>query len=386
MRIGIDCRSIQDPQFSGVPNYTRALLRELVQLPRAQQHEFILRCNGSFLQSVQNASDPLNIGVSGPHITWQIGTQSNKWFSAKQLVGHIRPGAIERFFDTPVDVAFVPNMHFFPIADTQTPTVLTVHDLSHERYPEFHTLKSSLKYRLLRSSQYVDAAAEVIAVSEATATDLQELYTVDPQRIHTVYPGIPEQVVLSTEERKSIAHSLNLPEKYIFCMSTIEPRKNIGALLHAAEELRYRLPEYQIIVAGAAGWKSRSEHRRMRNTRRVRYLGYISEQEKAAVMHYATAFVYPTLYEGFGFPPLEAQRAGIPVIAGAHSSLSEVLGSSALFVNPLDTADIGRAIVRLAESTELQERFIAAGRKNVQRFEWRPAAEMTLRILEQAGS
>lgn len=370
MRIGIDCRSFQEPQPSGVSVYARELFRAILALPEAAQHTFVCFFSGARVSG--DAAFRAQLQQEFPHanIEWRFGRLPNKVFTAGTVLFGL-PSVQQMFGD--VDVVFVPNIHFFPFENCSIPIVLTMHDLSFERYPECFTLKGRLKPRVVRTRQFAQAAQHIISVSKNTKQDLQELYCVAADAVSVVHPG----VVSPTNEVSSTAR----PHQYIFSLATIEPRKNFPALLAAFKEVRRHNPEVELVIAGGRGWKSAKTIDRMQQQDGVEYIGYISEEEKWGLLSGAHAFVYPSLYEGFGFPPLEAQSVGTPVIVGRHSSLPEVLGNSALYADVLDVDSLARAMNHLLSDATLREQYVAAGKENAQRFSWEDAARKTLSVL-----
>lgn len=392
MRIGIDCRSLQEPEPSGVSAYTQETLRSLVRLPEAAKHTFVCFANGFGLQPETSLARRLREIANGPNVEWRMRRWPNKILTGSEMTLR-RPG-LEWMFGK-VDRAFIPNLQFFSYTDRRIPYVLTVHDVSFERYPDCLDMKGRLRHALVHPRAAVHAARAIVAVSEYTKWDVQNVYGVSPDKIHVVYPGAdamnasassgaaakgigPVSLRAHTECRPS-RESVTGP--YIAFVSTIEPRKNLETLLQAMQVVRKTHPDVQLVVVGRNGWKSKKVLQRMRQLPYVRYLGYSDEETKRAVIAHARAFVYPSVYEGFGFPPLEAQRLGVPVIAGAHSSLPEVVGESALLVDVLDVNSVARGIMHVLTDEPLRDHLKQTGIQNVQRFTWEKSARTLLHVL-----
>jgi glycosyltransferase involved in cell wall biosynthesis len=157
----------------------------------------------------------------------------------------------------------------------------------------------------------------------------------------------------------------------------------LGLLDAFARSTQLRALGYELVLAGASGWKSRTIMEAVERTPGVRYVGYIDRQDKAALYALADLFVYPSLYEGFGFPVLESMVAGTPVVTSNRSSLGEVAGDAAYYVDPMNTDDIARAMERLLGNTELRNMCIERGLTRVKKFHWRTAAEQFLSILSE---
>lgn len=371
MRIGIDCRTLQEGQPSGVSVYTRHAVDALLQLPQMQAHTVVLFVNAYHFSAPWITE--LQHTWSGPQVEWRIRRVPNKVVTVGEVLCGF-PSTQWMFGD--VDVIWVPSMQFFPVLRAPSaPVVLTIHDVSFLRYPDCLSVKGRLWHQLLYPKRFVRRAVHLIAVSEHTARDVEQSYDVPKEKISVVYPGLHAKV----DNRAATP----LVEPLIVSLSTIEPRKNIHTLLDAFEQVRVTHPTARLVVAGAAGWKSTPLIQRMNAQPGVEYRGYISEQEKAVLLLEASVFVYPSLYEGFGFPPLEAQQYGVPVVAGSHSSLAEVLGDSALRVDVLDVHSVSRAINHLLNDETLRAQLVARGLENVKRFSWEQTAEGIFAILQQ---
>ncbi len=397
MRIGIDCRSLLEPEPSGVSAYTRETVRALAQLPETASHQFVCFVNGFRLSHDAVLLSSLRKVADAPNVDWRVRGWPNKFLTSAEVFCS-RPHFDWMFGK--VDVVFLPNLQFFPRHDHSVPYVLTVHDLSFERYPECLDLKGRWRHRLLHPKMSARAAKRIIAVSEYTKFDVQSLYGISDDRIQVIYPGVAVGPVSAWPDRTASRGSLKratLARKagapatrrveqsttttYVAFVSTLEPRKNVETLLQAMEEVRKQHPQLDLVVIGRQGWNSAKLVKRLHALPYVHYLGYVDEATKRQVLAGAQAFIYPSLYEGFGFPPLEAQQHGVPVIAGAHSSLPEVVGESAVLVDVLDADAVARAIHHVLSDSALRERLIVAGHKNVQRFQWEESARRVLNVL-----
>jgi glycosyltransferase involved in cell wall biosynthesis len=359
MRIGIDCRALQEPFPSGVSVYTRELLTALWALPEAQQHTFVLFFSG---WSIDIAS--LKQEWRDAPVEWRVKRFPNKLLTAAHSVSRF-PSARWMFGD--VDMVFVPNLQFYPWRDNSVPYVVTVHDLSFERYRDCLSAKGRARHRLVQPRKMIENAACVITVSDHTASDVKTHYGIDAQRI---YPGLIQ----------STAYQESPTKKTLLSIATVEPRKNMDALLDAFAAVRQTHPDVDLVIAGGPGWKSRNTIEHMQQMDGVDYRGYVTDEQKQELLASATAFVYPSVYEGFGFPPLEAQQAGVPVLVGNHSSLPEVLGDSALYVDVMDVHALERGMLELLTDGALRDRLCAEGAQNVLRFSWKTSAQQVLKL------
>lgn len=373
MRIGIDCRSLQERYPTGVSVYTQQLLKAMLALPEAGQHTFVFFMNGYALRKEPERLRAIQSMFTHPSVEWRVRSLPNKIIPALEYVAS-SPSAEWMFGE--VDVIFIPNLQFFPVREMTTPTVLTIHDLSFERFPECLDLKGRLRHRMLQPRRFVEHAQKIIAVSDHTKQELVELYRTSAEKIEIIYPGLTP--VSATRE---LSASLDLPELYLLFISTIEPRKNVDTLLSAFEQVRVEHPDLHLVIAGAPGWKSARTMERIKHIPNVKWIGYVTEEQKQELYRRAALFVYPSLYEGFGFPPLEAQQYGVPVLVGSHSSLPEVLRESALYGDVLDVHSIARGIHHALTDTALRKALIIRGQQNVTRFSWQTAAQQTLNTL-----
>jgi glycosyltransferase involved in cell wall biosynthesis len=274
------------------------------------------------------------------------------------------------------DVMFAPN-YFLPrlLGAIARRRVITIHDLTYKRFPEL-LQKETLHNLEAHMMREIAAADGIICVSESTRDDLLKYYQVDPSRVFAIHSGVAEPA-------PGTRHSAPLPARYILFVSTIEPRKNLGVLLDAFENLK-RSGKYDgsLVVVGRIGWKSEEFVSRLRG-RDVHHLAYLGPAELQGVYRNAEMFVFPSIYEGFGFPLLEAMAHGVPTIAAESSSLPEIAGDAALYFDPRDAAQLESAIKRVVENHELRHALIARGRERVAQFRWETTAQRTVEVLQR---
>jgi len=222
-------------------------------------------------------------------------------------------------------------------------------------------------------------ADAIVCVSECTRNDVLEFYEVDPRRVFVIHSGIG----LRASGKRPPA---TRPEgRYLLFVSTIEPRKNLGVLLDAFERLRARgAYAGELVVVGKIGWKSEQIAPRLRAAG-IRHLDYLQTDELAEVYRSAELFVFPSIYEGFGFPLLEAMSYGIPSIAARSSSLPEIGGEAALYFDPRDSRELERTIERLLGDRALRDELASRGRKRAAQFRWEEAAAKTVEVLRRVG-
>lgn len=185
---------------------------------------------------------------------------------------------------------------------------------------------------------------------------------------------------------RKVQEKYNLPEKFVLFLGTIEPRKNIEAVIRAFDKASYEFPSYELLLAGGKGWNNKGIyeiHNKLKNKDKIRFLGYVEHEEKPALYKLASLFVFPSIYEGFGLPPLEAMACGTPVITSNASSLPEVVGDAGLMVNPYNINELVEAMKVMLSDAELRQRFIEKGLARAQKFTWERCAEKTLELIQQ---
>lgn len=267
------------------------------------------------------------------------------------------------------------------------PGVVTVHDLTAILFPEAHTFKvrwSQLPF--LRPS--FERARRIVAVSEATARDLAFHFPQCAERIRVVYSGIdPEFKPGDRREIAATRRELGAPEGYIFYAGTLEPRKNVGSLLDAWLALKAENQQMPpLVLAGPYGWGSERLARRIEELapEGVRYLGRVDRAYLVRLFQAARIFVYPSLYEGFGFPAAEALACGVPVVATNSSSLPEVVGDAGLLAEPGDAGALAGHIHRLLENPDKVAILAERGVRQAAKFRWERTAEEMERIFYEA--
>jgi len=312
-----------------------------------------------------------------------------------------------------IDVYF--NPHFFnaPVS-RKCRKVITFHDLSFVRYPEFFSWRKRLWQRfLIGAKKEAKTADQIIAVSESTKDDLVNLFKIKEEKIKVIYSGVGEQFkpicaiqersgdFCHCEERSDEAISSDnqrdcfvarqeraprndrLPQRFILYFGTIEPRKNIIGLIKAFELLKDK--EIKLVIAGAKGWlcqdifKAASQSKRNQD---IFFTGFVREEDKPYLYNLAELFVYPSFFEGFGFPPLEAMACGVPTIVSNTSSLPEVVGPAAIMINPYDISEIAWAIEIALSDKELREKMKQEGIEQAKKFSWDKTSQETLELLK----
>ncbi len=374
-KIGIDIRTLMDKHYSGVSEYTFNLVNEFLRLDR--NDEFRLYYN-----SGHDISDRLpvfsekNVQVFGTRYPNKIFN-----YALQKLLGYPK---IDRVIGG-ADVFWSPHINFLSL--TKAPhSFLTIHDLSFLRYPEFFNKRKNFWHRLINVKNLADKFDHLIAVSQNTKNDIVELLGVDPDKVTVIHSGIDSDYrpVDDMEKIERVRYKYQLPKKFILYLGNVEPRKNLIGLIRAYNELRHDHPEaadIKLVVAGATGWKIKDIFNELNSSEYrddIKFLGYVDKADKPALYSSCLVFVYPSFYEGFGFPPLEAMACGAPVVTSNISSLPEVVGSAALTVDPYNFGAIARAIWQILSDEELAERLKREGLERSKWFNWENAARRYL--------
>jgi len=369
-----------DSEYSGISEYTHYLLREL--LSRDDNNEYIFYYN-SFKKLDRSIFD-----WCGPRVTFKNSSWPNKIFNY----------ILQKFCDWPkldsitgpVDVFLSPHFNFSCFGKTAGKKILTVHDLSFLRYPEFFSARKNFWHYGLNVRKLVKKYDAIVAISENTKLDLMELLQVPEEKIFVIYSGLNKEGDELTEaEAKAFKRDNDISSRFVLYLGAIEPRKNVAGLIEAYDLMRdmhLPLTEYQLILAGASGWKNKHIYRRAESSLYrddIHFLGYVSRAQRQWLYSNASLFIYPSYYEGFGFPPLEAMAHGLAVITSDVSSLPEVTGDAALMVNPYSTLDLAKAMETLLLNPELRKKYAEKGRERAKLFNWQKTADNYLNLFSK---
>ncbi|MDX1665539.1 MAG: glycosyltransferase family 1 protein [Candidatus Promineifilaceae bacterium] len=369
MEIGIDASRAAKAQRTGTEGYAYHLIQALAPLAAER---------GVRLRLYFNNSPPPGAMPDGKHIRVSLLPFPRLWT-------HLRLAhALHR---RPPDVFFTPA-HVIPLT-YRAPAVATVHDLGYHFFPKAHT-RAQRAYLRWSTRHNVQRAQRIIADSEATRADLVSLYGIAPEKIRVIYPGVdPDLAPVRDEEYlQAVRARYGIDAPYLLYLGTLQPRKNLRRLLRAYLESGV---DYHLVLAGSVGWRAQPLLDEVaalpaHDAKRVHLPGFIAEEDKAALLSGAHALLFPSLYEGFGFPVLEAQQCQTPVLCAKNSSLPEVAGAGALLVEAEDTAALAAAIRRMALDDALREQLVEAGAANVARFSWPETARQVLDLLEAVAA
>jgi glycosyltransferase involved in cell wall biosynthesis len=363
MKILIDVRCLSKGKTSGIEEYTRLLVGHI--LKHDTENRYQLFYNG--FKKAPLPADWLtkaNVSVMDWRIPNKLLDFSLKFFGLPKIDSFAGP-----------DVIFSPHFNLIR-AGRDTKRVITFHDLSFAHFPEFYPLRKRFWHWQQDYARQAEKADAIIAVSDFTGHDLVETLKIDPKKVRVIYAGIdPYLGIMKKEELDEFRRKKTIDFPFLLYVGTIEPRKNIRAIVKAFNELKKddRRKNLKLLVVGEKGWlfgDTLEEAAASPFSEDIVFWGKATAEELRALYNLASVFVYPSFFEGFGFPPLEAQTCGVPVVASNRSSLPEILGCSALLVDPWRPYEIKAAVEAFLDDAALRDEFVSRGFTNIKRFSW----------------
>lgn len=376
MRIGIDVRSLLDKHTTGVGEYTREIVNNL--LLSAPDVEFRLFASGTKPRTLED------IGLKS------IGNASLKWLKRPSKVVSISTSLGQRpYIDAflgGVDAFFSPNLNFTALTP-DCPHVITIHDVSFKLFPEFFSAKRRIWHAATHAESMIRSADHVICDSRSTSADVQKWFDVSIDNVSVIPLGydINKRPRLTDKKLADIRQRYKLPDDYVISLGTIEPRKNLVGLVRAYEKFRTESPrKCKLLVVGPIGWKSKAFRQAVRQSKHssdINVMGYVPFEDRVALMSQANCLLNVSSYEGFGLPVLEAMRLGIPVITSNVSSLPEVIGEHGILVNPERPLEIAQALQNILADQSLAVALVKKAHTRAKLFTWDKAAYDTLHVL-----
>ncbi|HYF04641.1 MAG TPA: glycosyltransferase family 1 protein [Patescibacteria group bacterium] len=368
MRILVDLRCLQSLQKTGVENYVSSLIENMLLLDRVNQYLFFYNGFKKFVPPDDlHFVNSENVFTGIPNKFLNLGMNFFKYPMLEKLTGYF-------------DVVFLPNPSVVAFAEHKKLAVVA-HDLSPLAVPETFDLKRRIWHGLVNMKKLYRRADIIFAVSEFTKLDLIQRVGVEEKQVFVAHPALPQSrefTTLTLQKLRETRTRLNLPGEYLLYLGTVEPRKNVQGLLKAFEALK---SPASLVIAGRPGWKYGPIFKsaaRSRKRGRIVYLNYVDEADKPAIIKLAKAVVYPSIYEGFGFVPLEAFALGTPVIASSVTAMPEACGPAAILVDPYKTEDLTEAMNIILTDDVLRGSLILEGQTQVKKFNWKKTAETVL--------
>lgn len=371
MVIAINTRFLVADHLEGIGWYTYELCQELVRqhpedqflffFDRPYPPEFIF---GSNVKPIVLSPQSHRYGLWYFWLEWQAARMLRKYRA---------------------DVFFSPDN--FLILRSKTPTLMTIHDIAYVHYPKLITRMSRWHYRNFQA-RYLQRADHIIAVSEFTRQDVLQHFPIDSDKITAIPNGFRGIFgPLTTAKKIAIQEEYSLGQDYFFYLGSLHPRKNLSRLIEAYDVFRKKTSApVKLLIGGRMAWQTDEIKATWEKTafqEDIHFLGFLPDEQLAAVMGAALALTYVSLFEGFGLPVLEAMQAGVPVLSSNTSSLPEVAGDAAVLVDPLDVEAIAEGMKTIWQSPELRQALITKGKLQVAKFSWAKAASHTYDLLQQ---
>lgn len=283
------------------------------------------------------------------------------------------------------DLYFEPN--FVPLDGISAKEVITtIHDFSFYKYPQWHP-RDRIAFFKEKFWKNIYKSHTIITVSHYMKAEVLELLSFNSDKIKVIYNGYDKDVfkIYSPSELSAFKYRFKLPKYFLLFVGALEPRKNLECLIKAYIGLNKDIKkDLKLILAGASGWRNQGIMGLINKEKdNIYYLGYVSNQELAFLYNLATLFVYPSLYEGFGLPPLEAMACGCPAVVSNVSALPEVCGDAAYYVDPHHVESVAEGIYKLLDDEDLRKKLIKRGLERAKAFSWEKSAMEHLKVFEE---
>jgi glycosyltransferase involved in cell wall biosynthesis len=370
MRIGVDARPLREKQTSGIPMYVRSLLKAIAALDSI--NEYVLYCHKDFDYEPPGRNFSKKSGA--------LTRYGSVWLQA-ELPMWLKRDGIDIFWGT---------QHILPLAmPKHVKAVLTVHDLVHYVFPK--TMKPmNLMVNKVLIPPSIHRSDAIVADTAWTLMDVKRFLNPHDKLMEVVHLGIGEDFYPrdTAEAKKKAQQRYGLPEDFLLTVGTFEPRKNIAGLFLAFTLLKDRTPLH-LAVVGQRGWKNekvRAEIERAKIHDRIHLLGYLPDADIPDMYAASNLFVFPSVYEGFGLPPLEAMACGVPVVSSTASSIPEIVGEAADLVNPHSPQEIADAIVKVLNDPAHRQQMISRGLTQAAKFTWQKTATKMIDVFNRVGT
>lgn len=362
MNILIDGRVLQDQNLSGVGMYAKHIINNLVKINHDNKKNYQI-----FYSGIKTYSHKIS------RVEIVKNNIPNKLYNLYILLN--RNINITSFSKTKPDIIFLPHINFFSVPDT-IPVILTIHDLTFLHHKNFYNLKRKIWHKLINIKKQINRANIIVCPSKQTKRDIINFYNIDSKKIIVISHG--QDVKTKKIETKKFNN------KYVLYLGTLEPRKNIENIVRGF--LLSKLPDNNItlILAGDNGWGGKKISRWL-NYKQVTSVGYVSEKEKHRLLAEAEAFIYPSFYEGFGLPLLEAMAHGTPVITSNRSAVTEVVGDCAYLINPHKINQTTKAFNDIIDNNKLFTSLSERAKKRSEKFCWNEGAKKLEKIFDNYG-
>ncbi len=374
MLIGIDGNEANVTKRVGVSEFAYELINQFAQMDN-QDSSFRIYLKEQPLDDFPTQTNNWRYKVFGPKKMWtQFALPTRLLLETKKP-----------------DVFFTPS-HYAPRLSL-CPTVISIMDLAFIHFSQYFAKKDL--YQLQNWTKYsVKNAVKIITISEASKSDILKEYGVDRDKVVVIYPGIKPKMDMSTLEPhiykwQEVQRKFEIADRYLLFVSTLQPRKNAARLIEAFSQLKaVKKGELQLLIVGKKGWlyeEILAAPEKFGVEKEVKFLDFVNNEDLEVLYRNAQLFVYPSLYEGFGLPVVEAMRYDCPVVTSNVSSLPEAGGDAALYFDPLNVDDMTKVIEKVLNEPELRKKMIAKGHAQILKFSWEKAAKETLEVLREVA-
>jgi len=368
MRIGIDIRSLIEPFPSGISEYTFQVIRRLLRYDR--ENKYILFYNSRhhrLSEKYRQEFSKFDAEIVATH--WP-----NKIFNFILFLGvYIK---LDKMIGG-VDLFFMPNINFVSLSSS-TKLVITVHDLSFE-YPKYFSTKSKYWHKFIRPSKLIKKADGIIAVSKNTKQDIVENYKIDQNKISVIYSGVELKKYSDIQPNRinNIKNKYRIIGEYFLYLGNLENRKNIITIIEAWQKYKQKNNSYIQLVLAGRKTKSISDLK----ADGLIVTGYVEEDEKPALYSGAKAFIYPSFYEGFGLPVIEAMAAGCPVVTSFSTALPEIAEKAAILIDPYNINECAKAL-ELVSQEKIRNDLLNKARSQVKKYDWEQTSLNTIKLFQ----
>jgi len=368
MNIAVDIRCLMDNQITGVGEYTFELLKAL--LEKDNSNQYYLFYNSAKKVSVPefNKSNAHYVKFSYPNKLLNLMMTVFKYPKLDSL--------INKRVKQNIDLFIFPNIGF---VNCSCPYIITCHDLSYKIFPRFFTLKSQLWHKIVNPKRLFSRAKKVIAVSQNTKDDLMSIYKLSSEKVEVIHSGLSSiyKVLDKSDPGKEIVRNkYKLPNEFYLYLGTLEPRKNIETLIDAFSKIK---SDKHLVIAGKPGWKFREILKKSKHNKNVHIVNYVDTEDKVYIYNMAHSFVFPSYYEGFGFPPLEAMACGLPVISSHTAALPGILKQAPIYINPYNVNDCVQAM-KILDNQIVYQRSQIKSLKLVEKYSWNDTAINLIKV------
>lgn len=365
MKIGIDIRETINEK-TGKGYYAFHLIKSLLSIDN--ENEYLLYSNQS-IDSFNNFDNAKAEIIDKKGLFWH-----------KKVISDL--------YKQKADIFIAPTSYIIPALHNpeKIKVLMTVHDLVAFMFPENHNKKAVIVEKLTLKKA-LKKVKKVLSVSENTKKDLMKIFPVKENRIGIIHNAASDSFgVIEHDQCLAVKEKFGLPDEFILSVGTIEPRKNYKTLIEAFAKIKPHHPDTKLVIVGKKGWKSENIMQLIEDLgvkEDILFTGYVKEKELAKLYNLASVFAYPSLYEGFGIPPLEAMKCGCPVITSNISSLPEVVDDAAILIDPHSAEELTNALHKLLSTPSLQQELKEKGLGQHKKFSWETSARKLLAIINQ---